>query len=48
MANGGTEWCLAMANAELSKIDVLLAQATKLGVKEAKIIDESMAQKEIV
>ena len=39
---------IAMANAELSKIDVLLAQATKLGVKEAKIIDEPMAQKEIV
>ena len=39
---------IAMANAELAKIDVLLAQATKLGVKEAKIIDEPMAQKEIV
>ena len=39
---------IAMANAELSKIDVLLAQATELGVKEAKIIDEPMAQKEIV
>jgi len=39
---------IAMANAELSKIDVLLAQAAELGVKEAKIIDEPMAQKEIV
>ena len=39
---------IAMANAELSKIDVLLAQATELGVKEAKIIDEPMVQKEIV
>jgi len=39
---------IAMANAELAKIDALLTQATKLGVKEAKIIDEPMAQKEIV
>jgi len=39
---------IAMANAELAKIDALLTQATELGVKEAKIIDEPMAQKEIV
>ena len=39
---------IASANAQLDKIDALLAKATELGVKEAKIIDESMAQKEIV
>ena len=33
---------IAMANAELSKIDVLLAQATELGVKEETVLEPEL------
>ena len=33
---------IVMANAELSKIDVLLAQATELGVKEETVLEPEL------
>ena len=38
---------IAMANAELSKIDVLLAQATELGVKEETVLEPELIATEM-